>query len=192
MPIRFQEDYNTNARSRGVTRAMAEEVMAAPDVTGIVGDPANSQHSAMYLHLKRHVAETGDVAFGVLVVSGRRDGEYFVMDGWRLYHDIHPQAALASARDALRAFVDRYGVTIQLGREVGKYLEGVTIPARPNGEIPMVSYAEVLPPDAHVSVTLLAQRLESPGRLAVTLGYAINEMPYRLDLKRRGVNIRWE
>ena len=189
--IDFRDDFNGNAKGRGVTRDAVLAAMARPDLTQIYGDPSTRvlESSAMFAHLTRHCGETAGVPYGVLVVSGRRNNAFFVSEAWRLYHDLFDVGAFQTADAALRAFVEYFGVRIRLGETDGKFFTAATT-SRDNAGHPAWAITDSTPREDHVSVMMLAETRGANG-FAITVAYAINETPYRHDLKARGVNVRW-
>jgi len=190
--ISFAKDFNTFAKRRGVTRAVAGAVFQEPDLTHVFGedDTENPTGSRKFVHVRCDVDATNGVRYGILVTGVRKNqpgDDLFIIEGaWRLYHDVFDIAALRTARDTLRAFAERYGLLVRVGDRVGRYLEDVSVQALPNGSMPVLSLAEPLARDAVGAVEAVARRRENPLRLHVTVAYGVNEGAYSADLRRHG------
>jgi hypothetical protein len=118
----------------------------------------------------------------LLVVTRDRKNDRRVHDAWRLYLSDLNLGRARSARDVLAAFLDRYGLDVQLGIESRRLFLPCRLPMGPTGNASMrIAGAESCGGVHPLEVfRLVPERAE----IEVGIAFAVNESALRADLAR--------
>jgi hypothetical protein len=181
--VKFDRAFTCEAPAHHVNRRDVERVLRSPrwadELTAGVQDTPFDTVTVWVAGPPTSVR--GDSS-SLLVVTRDRRGDRWVHDAWRLYHcDVDLRCA-RSARDVLIAFLDRYGLEVQIGDASGRLF----LPCR----LPMAAVANA---SARVIGALSrpeTRRLEIlrliPERAEIEVGvaFAVDERSLRADVAR--------
>jgi hypothetical protein len=118
----------------------------------------------------------------LLVVTRQRRNDLRVHDAWRLYLSDMNLGRTRSACDVLSAFLDRYGLDVQLGTESRRLFLPCRVPMGPVGN----ASVRIAGADPRAGVHALEVVRLVPERLEIEVGiaFAVNEPAMRADLAR--------
>ncbi len=181
--VKFDHAFHDEARTRHLARHHVERVLRWPrlvdDLAGVGG--INSA-DRLTVWLANPPLSNAEDPSSILVLTRDRRGTREVQDAWRVYHSDVPISRVRSAREALFAFLNRYGIELQIGSESRRLFTASRVPMGPSGN------AEARLPDAVSNIDVrLVQILElfpENASIDVSLAYAVNATSVRADLAR--------
>ena len=101
-----------------------------------------------------------------------------------MYHSEFDVATFETARDALRAFAERFGMLLRIGGETHRYVEAMTVQQAPGPQTNLITVVGGSGA-AYEAITLI-QALDEPPRYQVHLACAINDDAYAAAIAQLG------
>ncbi len=150
----------------------------ADDLSGIDGD----SRERVTVWLASPPIGNAENPSSILVVTCDRRGFRHVQDAWRVYHSDVSLSRVRSAREALHAFLDRYGVELQIGSATRRLFTGCRIAMGPAGNSDAGLPAAAA--SADVRLVQILELIPESAQIEVSIGYAVNESAVRADLAR--------
>jgi len=125
--------------------------------------------------------ETPDPS-SILVITREKRNARHVQDAWRIYRGDLDLSRVRSAREAFLAFLNRYGLDLQIGNASRRLFTSCQVPMGASGS------AAVHLPDAaadfDVRTFQLLELVPESAVIEVRIAYAVNETAVRSDLVR--------
>jgi hypothetical protein len=183
--IRFDTSFSGDVRSHHLTHHDVERVLRWPrcsdDLTG-QGDEQAAER--IMVSLANPPMETPDPS-SILVITREKRNARHVQDAWRIYRGDLDLSRVRSAREAFLAFLNRYGLDLQIGNASRRLFTSCQVPTGPSGN------ADVQLPDAaadfDVRTLQLLELVPESAVIEVRIAYAVNETAVRSDLVRHEV-----
>jgi hypothetical protein len=180
--IRFDTSFSGDVRSHHLTHHDVERVLRWPrcsdDLTG-QGDEQAAER--ITVSLANPPMETPDPS-SILVITREKRNARHVQDAWRIYRGDLDLSRVRSAREAFLAFLNRYGLDLQIGNASRRLFTSCQVPMGPSGN------AAVQLPDAaadfDVRTFQLLELVPESAVIEVRIAYAVNETAVRSDLVR--------
>jgi hypothetical protein len=180
--IRFDTSFSGDVRSHHLTHHDVERVLRWPrcsdDLTG-QGDEQAAER--ITVSLANPPMETPDPS-SILVITREKRNARHVQDAWRIYRGDLDLSRVRSAREAFLAFLNRYGLDLQIGNASRRLFTSCQVPMGPSGN------AAVQLPDAAADVDVrtfqLLELVPESAVIEVRIAYAVNETAVRSDLVR--------
>jgi hypothetical protein len=180
--IRFDTSFSGDVRSHHLTHHDVERVLRWPrcsdDLTG-QGDEQAAER--ITVSLANPPMETPDPS-SILVITREKRNARHVQDAWRIYRGDLDLSRVRSAREAFLAFLNRYGLDLQIGNASRRLFTSCQVPMGPSGN------AAVQLPDAaadfDVRTFQLLELVPESAVIDVRIAYAVNETAVRSDLVR--------
>jgi len=180
--IRFDTSFSGDVRSHHLTHHDVERVLRWPrcsdDLTG-QGDEQAAER--ITVSLANPPMETPDPS-SILVITREKRNARHVQDAWRIYRGDLDLSRVRSAREAFLAFLNRYGLDLQIGNASRRLFTSCQVPMGPSGN----AAAQI--PDAaadfDVRTFQLLDLVPESAVIEVRIAYAVNETAVRSDLVR--------
>jgi hypothetical protein len=180
--IRFDTSFSGDVRGHHLTHHDVERVLRWPrcrdDLTG-QGDEQAAER--ITVSLANPPMETPDPS-SILVITREKRNARHVQDAWRIYRGDLDLSRVRSAREAFLAFLNRYGLDLQIGNASRRLFTSCQVPMGPSGN------AAVQLPDAaadfDVRTFQLLELVPESAVIEVRIAYAVNETAVRSDLVR--------
>ena len=180
--IRFDTSFSGDVRSHHLTHHDVERVLRWPrcsdDLTGQADEQAAER---ITVSLANPPMETPDPS-SILVITRETRNARHVQDAWRIYRGDLDLSRVRSAREAFLAFLNRYGLDLQIGNASRRLFTSCQVPMGPSGN------AAVQLPDAAADVDVrtfqLLELVPESAVIEVRIAYAVNETAVRSDLVR--------
>jgi hypothetical protein len=180
--IRFDTSFSGDVRGHHLTHHDVERVLRWPrcsdDLTG-QGDEQAAER--IMVSLANPPMETPDPS-SILVITREKRNARHVQDAWRIYRGDLDLSRVRSAREAFLAFLNRYGLDLQIGNASRRLFTSCQVPMGPSGN------AAVQLPDAaadfDVRTFQLLELVPESAVIEVRIAYAVNETAVRSDLVR--------
>ena len=175
---------------RGIRREHVRQALNYPDDVEHVlpEDMPFKGDGSVSLYVKHHRSPDPRYNFSLLVVSSRKGYQQRVDDVFRIYPS---DVDIGSARfpvDLLKALLEKYGLPLDVGNQRGKFFFLVIIDKVPEEEETFVIGAP-LPSDRNISYEARFMLRETEKTIEVSMAYALDEVAYRSDLKKHGVQV---
>jgi hypothetical protein len=126
--------------------------------------------------------------FSLLVVSSRKGYQQRVDDAFRVYPSDVDVGSAKFPVDLLKALAEKYGLPLDVGNQRGKFFFLVVIDKVPEGGETFVIGAP-LPSDSNIPYEARFMLRETEKTIEVSMAYALDEVAYRSDLKKHGVQV---
>jgi hypothetical protein len=180
--LAFHNDYPRFALKYGVLEGQVRRALDNRPLVYHVAPELAAQGAAQFsFHWDRTVLDPGRDSYSVLVFTVRLGDARVVRYAWRLYDsDVHTEPA-QSARDALLALVNRYGLPLLVNGELVPILEMRRIPGPLTPSLIRVGHREGL---GYLLVAELEP--ESGGTVFSYITFALNEAEMLHDLRGHG------
>lgn len=180
----FPGVFYQEAKSHRVTRRVVERACRTPKwIDAIV--PAREQppsSDGMTAWVADSATASPDDPFSILVMTRDREGERSVHSAWRVYHGDVDLSRARSANDVFVAFLDRYGLDVQIAGETARLFTACRLPMAPAGNAAMKVMADV--DRRHVHAVEIMRLIPERAEIDVTIAFAIDEKALRMDLAR--------
>lgn len=140
------------------------------------------------LFLKHHLSPDRDSY--TLLVIGRREGNVIhVENAWRVYHLEVELSSAHTPLDFLRAFIDVYGLEIQVGDRSGKFITEVFVPQHLLST--RTNFIQGMEKSKDFSAFAFMKPVQGLIRKGAEVGmaFAIDMSKYKTDLRRHGVKV---
>jgi hypothetical protein len=183
--IRFDTSFSGDVRSHHLTHHDVERVLRWPrcsdDLTGR-GDEQAAERIAV--SLANPPMDTPDPS-SILVITREKRNARHVQDAWRIYRGDLDLSRVRSAREAFLAFLNRYGLDLQIGNASRRLFTSCQVPMGESGN------AAARLPDAaadfDVRTFQLLELVPESAVIDVSIAYAVNETAVRADLVRHEI-----
>jgi hypothetical protein len=180
--IRFDTNFSGDVRSHHLTHHDIERVLRWPrcsdDLTGR-GDEQAAER--IVVSLANPPMETPDPS-SILVITREKRNARHVQDAWRIYRGDLDLSRVRSAREAFLAFLNRYGLDLQIGNASRRLFTSCQVAMGESGNA-----AAQLPDaaaDFDVRTFQLLELVPESAVIEVRIAYAVNETAVRSDLVR--------
>lgn len=180
--IRFDTSFSGDVRSHHLTHPDIERVLRWPrcsdDLTGR-GDEQAAER--IVVSLANPPMETPDPS-SILVITREKRNARHVQDAWRIYRGDLDLSRVRSAREAFLAFLNRYGLDLQIGNASRRLFTSCQVAMGESGNA-----AAQLPDaaaDFDVRTFQLLELVPESAVIEVRIAYAVNETAVRSDLVR--------
>lgn len=185
-PVRLKFDlaFQSDARAHHVTRQDVERVLRWPKWVNELTAGANlmASQSVRAWVASPATSETHEPSL-VLVVTRDTREERRVHDAWRLYLSDVELSGARSAYDVLKAFLERYGLDVQLGTQSRRFFPPCRIPIGPAGNTSL--HIQGAEPGFGVRTLEVFRFVPERAEIEVGVAFAIDERRLRADLARR-------
>ena len=180
----FPGEFYHDAKSHRITRRAVERAFRTPKWTDAIV-PERAQPAAsdgMTAWVADSATASPDDPFSILVMTRDRHGERSVHEAWRVYHRDVDLSRARSAHDVFVAFLDRYGLDVQIAGVTRRLFTACRLPMGPSGNAAMRVLGGVDQRKVHaVEIMRLAPERSE---IDVTIAFAIDEKALRDDLAR--------
>lgn len=175
---------------RGIRREHVRQALNYPDDVEHVlpEDMPFKGNGSVSLYVKHHHSPDPRYNFSLLVVSSRKGYQQRVEDAFRIYpFDVDIGSAKFPV-DLLKALVEKYGLPLDVGNQRGKFFF-LVVTDKVLGEEETFVIGAPLPSDGNISYEARFMLRETENTIEVSMAYALDEVAYRNDLKKRGVQV---
>jgi hypothetical protein len=179
-PIFIERFYPFGLKKRNI-----EEAIHQPDdFQHLMNDDA-VEKDIISLFMKKQLP-SGKEPHWLLVQTHRRGVAQIAQSAWRVYpSDVNLESA-ERPLDVLKAFVDVFGLPVQVGPKRGKLIECETL----RGDtVPTAEVMFSIPQNTDYLATISQVRSTQPDTLNVGMAYCVNINKYAASLRKRGFNI---
>lgn len=186
--IKFPEIFDQQPFLKAIPRFLIEDSMKAPDSVQHLnpeefGSTADTQFS---LYLKSSTHRVIPEPFYILTTSMRKGYSQTAMGAWILFASELKSAKSLLPLDALRAFVDVYGVTIHINSKSSKFFLYESVPFMVNERTPLIRFEDEKK-DFYSSMMV---RVNNEKRVVeIAIAYVIDLQKYTETMKRHGFRI---
>jgi len=180
--IRFDTSFSGDVRIHHLTHHDVERVLRWPrcsdDLTG-QGDEQAAER--ITVSLANPPMETPDPS-SILVITREKRNARHVQDAWRIYRGDLDLSRVRSAREAFLAFLNRYGLDLQIGNASRRLFTSCQVPMGPSGNAAV--RLQDAAADFDVRTFQLLELVPESAVIEVRIAYAVNETAVRSDLVR--------
>ena len=184
----FPGAFYHEAKSHRITRRVVERAFRTPKwIDAIVPErPQPAASEGMTAWVADSATASRDDPFSILVMTRDRNGERSVHEAWRVYHSDVDLSHARSAHDVFVAFLDRYGLDVQIAGVTRRLFTACRLPMAASGNAGMKVLSDVERRAVHAVeiLRLIPERSE----IDVTIAFAIDEKALRRDLARHAVS----
>ncbi|MGI9066519.1 MAG: hypothetical protein ACR2HX_08950 [Pyrinomonadaceae bacterium] len=188
--IEFTPQFVEGYERRGVNRTDVERTLQAPDRVDHIVPTGLGMHpdKATSLYVKLfHNKSTPSNTFSLLVACERVGYVQRVGHAWRIFHSDVDLSATKTAIDVLRAFLDKYGITITVGEKTDHFFWYERVPIKSNAKTDILKFDR--PENVDMEVTF-QRGLIIDGTLEIVYAFAINNTAYEADLLKHGIRTK--
>lgn len=179
----FGQNFNICAALGTKVAHVVDGIARPDDVQHFTGRNGEKPFS---LFLKFQPGSTPGRSFWLMVYAHRTGTTLLVQNAWRVYVDDVDLTEAQRPVHVLRAFVQKFGLEIQIGSETGSFFVDKDLPMKP-GEV-IEAYVVKGVRNRHFMSTISGLNL--PGVHHVVLAYAIDVDRYAKFVEQKGVRVK--
>jgi hypothetical protein len=191
--IEFTDTFRNLSETRGIEKRDVEQALRAPDfvqhlrpeLLGI----ATAKLTSLYLKEFKNSQHPSNT-YSLLVFCHRSGYVQKVGEAWRIFPSDVDTSTAKSPLDVLKAFVNKYGLEIEVGDRKGLFFwhEHVARSQGSNSETNLIRFNKI-DPTIDMSTTFEVGKLDSTG-IEIFYAFSINHTAYDADLAKHGFRIK--
>ena len=180
----FPGTFYREAKSHRVTRRAVERAFRTPKwIDAIVPErPQADASDRMTAWVADSATASRDDPCSILVMTRDRSGERSVHEAWRVYHSDVDLSRARSAHDVFVAFLDRYGLDVQIAGVTRRLFTACRLPMAASGNAGIRVLGDVDRRAVH-SVEIM-RLIPERAEIEVTIAFAVDEKALRQDLAK--------
>jgi len=189
--IEFADTFRDLSEKRGIERRDVEQLLQAPDFVQHLRPEflgiATAKLTSLYLKEFKNSQQPSNT-YSLLVFCHRVGYVQRVGEAWRIFPSDVDLTTAKSPLDVLKAFVNKYGIEIQVGNKKGLFFWHEHITLGPDKEYNVVQFNRP-DPNTDMSTTFEVGKV-TDNMLEVLYAFGINHTAYDADLIKHGVRIK--